>query len=249
MYDVVDRQATQAEDSYTFKLTEIFNDNTTWNLFLNTIPSISPFLGTSADFALPETSKDDLLKFAVICLESINYVSNIERTNLNVNLIDESLTCADVIFKNKILSQSLSLKENHSWLCSSVNSIYKLVINFLMDDEPLPSVSKSGLSGAMSTVATLSAGHCCYQLATLVAWLEKINNHSVVIPKFIFKRIRSVVICLARLPLVNSYILTPPSAWKNGLQVDLSGPFFTVVPPLPVKFLQEVEVLEEFIFR
>ena len=54
---------------------------------------------------------------------------------------------------------------------------------------------------------------------------------------------------LARLPLVNSYARTPPLVWKMGWLPSPSGDLKTRLPPLPLEYLQEKEVLREFIFR
>lgn len=68
-------------------------------------------------------------------------------------------------------------------------------------------------------------------------------------PDFLMRSIRGVVVAVARLPAVNSYVLTPPVAWKGGWAPELSGSFNTQVPLLPIDFLQEIDVLEEYICR
>lgn len=54
---------------------------------------------------------------------------------------------------------------------------------------------------------------------------------------------------LSRLPLVNSYVVTPPDVWRQCWATELSGPFHTSVPPLPVDYLQDIDVLQQLIFR
>ncbi len=54
---------------------------------------------------------------------------------------------------------------------------------------------------------------------------------------------------LARLPLVNSYARTPPLVWKLGWMPSPGGDMRTRLPPLPLEYLQEKDVLREFIFR
>lgn len=54
---------------------------------------------------------------------------------------------------------------------------------------------------------------------------------------------------LSRLPLVNSYVTTPPIVWRQGWAAELSGPSRTFVPPLPVVYLQDIDVLQQLIFR
>lgn len=54
---------------------------------------------------------------------------------------------------------------------------------------------------------------------------------------------------LARMPLVNSYARTPPLVWKMGWMPSPIGDSRTRLPPLSLEFLQEKDVLKEFIFR
>lgn len=68
-------------------------------------------------------------------------------------------------------------------------------------------------------------------------------------PDCLMRSIRGVIVSMARLPAVNSYVLTPPVAWKGGWAPDLGGSFNTQVPLLPIDFLQEIDVLEEYICR
>lgn len=196
---------------------------------------------------IPDTSFEDIIKFAVICLEFINHL--IANSDINLNFIDCALDCATTIFKEVHLCSILALDTHISWLCSAVNSVYKLVNFLLLDAEPLPGLPKDNLKSTLENLETVSAGHACYQASVLVEWLSKVRAKTVNIPKFLFKNIKSTIISLSRLPLVNSYVLIPPTAWKNRWLSELSGTFNTQASPLPIDYLQEIDVLEEFIFR
>ena len=54
---------------------------------------------------------------------------------------------------------------------------------------------------------------------------------------------------LARLPLVNSYARTPPAVWKMGWMPSPAGELKTHLPPLPLDYLRERDVLADFICR
>lgn len=55
---------------------------------------------------------------------------------------------------------------------------------------------------------------------------------------------------LGRMPLVNSYARTPPLVWKIGTWMPSpSGDIKTKLPPLPLNFLQEKDILSDFIVR
>lgn len=205
------------------------------------------FLPTFPTIKIPDTSFEDIIKFAVICLEFINYL--ITDTSFNFNFIDCALDCANTIFKEVHLCSILALDTHISWLCSAINSLYKLVNFLLLDGEPLPCLPKDNLKSTLDNLETLSAGHACYQASILIEWLSKVQTKPLNIPKFLYINIKSTIISLSRLPLVNSYVLIPPTAWKNGWLSELSGTFNTQASPLPIDYLQEIDILEEFIFR
>lgn len=197
---------------------------------------------------IPDNHFEDFAKFGVLCLESVLYQINLQQ-QLTPNYMDITLNCVNVIFKQHNFCSVLGLDSYCSWLCSAVNSIYFLLEYLLLNYEPLPSLPLHGLRATLDNMETLSAGHACYQLSIMIAWIEKTENNRVPVPDFLLKPIQSIIISLARLPLVNSYVLTPPNAWQQGWHVELSGTFSTLVPPLPIDFLQEIDVLEEFVFR
>lgn len=252
VYKVSDRDPTTSETKYSSKTTEIFTDDMFLSFLYQIIPSVTIYIDSIPIFPcvkIPDNNFEDIIKFAVICLECVNYLITVDKTNLNINFIDCAVMCADVIFKETHLCSILALDTHTSWLCSAINSIYKLVNYLLLNEEPLPSVSRTNLKSTLDNLETLSAGHACYQLSVLVTWLAKLQSNVTDIPDFLFKSLCSIVISLSRLPLVNSYILTPPTAWKSGWTPQLSGTFNTQVPPLPIDLLQEIDILEEFIYR
>lgn len=68
-------------------------------------------------------------------------------------------------------------------------------------------------------------------------------------PSFLTAPIQKLIVRLARTPLLNSYAWTPPDVWKHGWDVTPGGPYQIQVPPLPTEFLQDMDVLRQFIFR
>ncbi|XP_008191527.2 huntingtin [Tribolium castaneum] len=201
------------------------------------IPSVTFYIDQ-----LPETKVSDnsevLVKFGVICLESINYL--IDRKNFNLNYIDLAIHCCESVLKEKKLFGVLNQESHISWLCSIVNSLYKLVEYLLSDKGQLPAISSSVLQ-------TTPAGEACYQMYSLVTWLYK--NSDPIVPKLLFKPIKNIIVSLSRLSVVNSFVLIPTQVLKSGWTPELVGTFQTQVPPLPIEYLQEIDVLEEFIFR
>lgn len=248
-----------SESKYTTRLNELFSDPIFWKSFFEVANCVGSYLElAAADMHHSEikgSKAEDLMKFCVLCLESIVYLitkcSNSEnRLVIETNYIESALICANSAFKMNVISNVLGLDCHVSWLCSSINSIYILVNYFLLNFEPLPVLSTFGLEKSFENNETESAANACNQISIMVAWLEQLQKKPVHnISETIFILIKSIIISLARLPLVNSYVLTPPDVWEQRWQTDLTGKYHTQVPPMPIEYLQEIEVLEQFTFR
>lgn len=239
------------EAKYSARLTELFNETLFWSFLYDIVPPLTAYiesLSSVPNAQISENSFDDLIRVMVTALESTNYLVSQDQYNRpDMRCIDVAITCADVILKQNCLSSILALETHTSWLCSTINCICKLLHWFLLGNEPLPVVPPYGLALTLENVETASAGYACHQLSILLLWVQK--GQSSHIPNVLLKRFKSIIVALARLPLCNSYLLTPPCAWKNGFNPKLTGTYNTQVPPLPIEFLQDVDVLEEFIFR
>lgn len=221
-------------------------------MFTKQIPTVTCYLESLPNIpnsSVPENHFEDFAKFGVLCLESLLYQISLIGTP-SVHFIDIALNCAEVIFNQSNLCSILGLDSHCSWLCSAINSLYVFVQRVLLNRERFPSVSSSsGLEGALENLETLSAGQACWQLSVLISWVEKSERNVRGVPDFFLRPTKSILVSLSRLPLVNSYVLTPPMVWNHGWSVELAGSFNTQVPPLPIEYLQDIEVLEEFVFR
>lgn len=231
----------------------LFTDGKFLHLLHNSAPYVTRYINSLPSFPIikiPDNSFEDIVKFSIILLESLNFLLDCDRNTLNINLIDIVISCTNCVLKEYHLCNILALDTHITWMSSAVNCIYKL-INCLLKEEPLPSIPKYGLKSTIESVETVAAGEACHQLYSLVYWLFN-SKSSINIPDFLLKPIKSIIISLSRLPFLNSYILIPHKVWKSGWLPDdeLSGSFNTQVPPLPIKYLQEdIDVLEEYIFR
>lgn len=54
---------------------------------------------------------------------------------------------------------------------------------------------------------------------------------------------------VGRMPVVNSVVWMPPDLWALGWSPQFTGDHNTTLPPIPVRLLQETDVLKQFIFR
>lgn len=225
----------------------MYSDKSYFTLLYDLIPSITFFVESLSDLFNSDLSDENtktLTKFSVICLESVNYLID---CNISVNYINLAVTCSDLI-----LSQTknlIYLEKEVFWFCSAVNSLYKFVDYLLSSSKPLAASPKYGLNTSLDNTQTVYVGESCNQLYTLVTWLYKIDTVDLHIPQFFFQPIKNLIISFSRLSIVNSYILIPAQVWKSEWSPELFGAYYTQVPPLPIEFLQDIDVLEEFIFR
>lgn len=237
---------------YTVQIQELFEDESFSTLIQNLCFSLSALMNhlyQLPTLQLSEVDSENIAKFAVIALEYINFILVVDKQGLNINYLEVLLDCSNEVLKQTQFCSFLGLDVNISWLCSAVNSIHCLAEYLLKNDNPLPLVEKNVLQCLSENVEVNQAQKSCHNLYTLTSWLYKIQNKYVKIPMFLLYRIRSLIVSLARLPLLNSYNLVPGKVWKLGWQPELTGKFLTQVPPLPIDMLQEIDVLEEYIFR
>lgn len=205
----------------------------------------------------------DLVKFAAISLDYLHFILN-HHSDIPVESVEVLLSCADAILKERNIVKLLDTKENLSLFCSCVNSLFYLVQVLLKSDKPLPSVpnycsNKKAEEISLEDENTDSeanreikaATQAVHQLYILVCWfynLKCLNRTK--IPQFLFSPIETITISLSRLSITNSYLLIPWKAWKIGwVPETVLGVFKTQFPALPMEILQDVDVLEEYIFR
>ncbi|CAG9862370.1 unnamed protein product [Phyllotreta striolata] len=247
VFSPVERPSSDPETLYTAKMTELFENEEVSNLLYSIakcVPLFSENILRDPYYKICDNNLEDLVKYSVLCLEYVHYLETQNR-DFRVHLTDICLTASDCILRNVVTSYFLGVDSNVTWLCSSINSLYSLVNALLRSDNPLLDVPKYSLNKDSSPV---QATHQIYKLTCWFFDLKSINTTK--IPDFLFDRIKSLTVCLARLPLVNSYALIPRRAWKIGWQPDrMEGEFGTVVTALPIDILQDTDVLQEYIYR
>ncbi|XP_056637539.1 huntingtin [Diorhabda sublineata] len=245
VYSPIGRLPSTSESSYTEKMTENFDCHEFSHLIYSIALSM-PLL-TKNSPQLSENSLANLKKFSVVCLEYTKYLES-PNSDFRAHLTDIFLTSCDNILRSISSCNFFTLDSNSSWLCSCINSLYGLVNTLLRNDKPLLTIPKYNLRENSDSSPSIQA---TYQLYTLTCWFFELKlSNTTKIPDFLFKRILSLTVCLARYPLVNSYVMIPQRAWKTGwLPEKMDGTFGTVVAALPIEMLQYIEVLEEYIFR
>nr|CAD7394388.1 unnamed protein product [Timema cristinae] len=227
-------------------------DSTLWDLVFLVAPAVTTYLHSLARLGGPclgQEARDDLAKFAVLCLEAVLWLVSPARLATSdapqPSHLQAGLCCANAVLKEPNLSAEVG---HGSRILSACGAVYRLV-QFLLPGDQLPSLSETGLSEAMNSPDTAGAALACHQMGTLVLWLERTELRMDNIPTFLATPIKSLIVTLSRMPLVNSYVATPPEAWRQGWTVELGGPSRTTVPPLPVEYLQDIDLLYQLIFR
>lgn len=113
-------------------------------------------------------------------------------------------------------------------MCSAAVALVEIVRSLAADDELTDTVEEcSGLREAMEDAGTRRYGLACLRMASLVAWLERrqrSGERAGDIPGFFEEPLRSLIVSVARQPLVNSFVLTPPLLWKHGWTSAGTGP-------------------------
>ncbi|KAF5273906.1 hypothetical protein FQA39_LY01021 [Lamprigera yunnana] len=248
VYQVFRRNELPMEAIYSNVLTELFSNNEFWNSLYDLMPAVVRYIDSLpvSNQTVPTANLPSFLKFSVLCLECVNFLIYFEESSLNINCVDIALNCAKVILTSNYFQNILLNDTFASWLFSAVNSLYKLVSYLLLGNESFCDVPKYGLSSS-TRQSELSKDHACYQLSELISWLQKQQHSLLTIPKYLFVYIKDIIVTLGRKSFVNSYLLIPIGAWKNGLQLNNNDS--TLIPPLLIEYLQDVDVLEEFIYR
>lgn len=251
-----------AESKNVLKFNELMEDTLYREVLFAVIPGVVTYLETCSKLvkynlaSVEGKFEVDLCKFATLCLETTHWIiDNHERgvKKLEPSKIAMCLNCAKEILKNSSLSKILSKDVHYVWVCSMSVSLMRIVEHFQKSKKIMPYVEKCGLEPALENEETKPFAEACLRMATLVSWLEKckLKECSQSIPDFLLDPIESLIVSISRLPLVNSFVLTPPLVWKNGWQMTGTGPTKCNFPLLSSEsdLFREVDILEQFIFR
>ncbi|XP_005093645.2 huntingtin [Aplysia californica] len=205
---------------------------------------------------LPADSHHDVARFAVLCAELIHW-------SLRHELMPESeqiqtcLSCLSLLLQDGKLHSQLGQIENASCVCAIVAALYQVLSSLavlpgeqvanLYHDEHREEAEEDDVSLSACLV------RACEQISELVHCLHTRMDPSYTkeprLPPFLASSFRNIVISVSRLPVVNTYARTPPLVWRLGWSPTPGGELRTCLPPLPVEYLQEKDVLREFVAR
>nr|CAH7759250.1 unnamed protein product [Callosobruchus chinensis] len=238
-----------SDPTYKNRLHALCDNEDFSNLLCNLAQCTPLFLESTSSKSkkLSDNNWGEFLIFGAICLEYISLLHGSKTAIVKVHTVDIFLTAASSIFKQSPVCELLSEETNRSWYCSAVTSLYNLVETLLRNDVPLPS-TPNYLKEVTQNADISALGDACHYLYTVVTWIyQQKGVNRTKMPQFLFAKVKSLAISFSRVSTANSYVLVPSIAWKTGWRPEnVNG---TQVGALPMEVLQEIDVLEEYIFR
>lgn len=251
--------------AYWSKLNDLFGDTTSYQSLTTLARALAQYLvvlsKVPAPLHLPPEKEGDTVKFVVMTLEALSWHLIHEQIPLSLDL-QAGLDCCCLALQVPGLWGVLSSPEYVTHTCSLIHCVRFILeaIAVQPGDQLLGPESRSHTPRAVrkeevdSDIQNLShITSACEMVADMVESLQSMlalgHKRNSTLPSFLTAVLKNIVVSLARLPLVNSYTRVPPLVWKLGWSPKPGGDFGTVFPEIPVEFLQEKEVLKEFIYR
>ncbi|XP_076357189.1 huntingtin isoform X3 [Tachypleus tridentatus] len=242
---------TPREAKHRNKLVDLFTDTPFWDVLFQVIPAMTEYLHSlkvlPGQHEVPVDSLVDVGRLAILCAEVIQWM--VERgQKVSGEQLKVALEALDEALKNQSLCAVIGLQDNFTWVCSAVSAVYNLVVE-IQHEEIIPTPCILPKNVDLSPVEQLRAQKACLQMSHLICWLEQCDKAIYTIPIFVKQLLKSVIVGLGRLPLVNGFSRTPPVLWELGWSPELGGEMKTQVPPPPGEYLQERDVLQQYIYR
>lgn len=250
------------ELKYATRLAELISDSLYWEILFTIIPIVKIYMKTLPKLGKYNVAKidvkfeEDIAKFSMLCLELAHWMIHRDRMNvqrLRPHDMDLALSCAAEILGHAAPSKIFGDSARCTWVCSAAICLTRVIESALTTMNPLPLMDSQALQPALRDDDTKDYARACIRMASIVAWLEKcqVEGSTRNIPSYLFNTIKSLVVSVSRQPLVNSYVLTPPLVWKRGCHMVGTGPTkcYFPLPSSESNLLQDVDILEQFIYR
>ncbi|KAK7806163.1 hypothetical protein U0070_021109 [Myodes glareolus] len=251
--------------AYWSKLNDLLGDAASYQSLTTLARALAQYLvvvsKVPAHLHLPPDKEGDIVKFVVMTLEALSWHLIHEQIPLSLDL-QAGLDCCCLALQVPGLWGLLSSPEYVTHACSLIHCVRFILeaIAVQPGDQLLSPESRSNTPRAVrkeegdSNIQNPSyITSACEMVAEMVESLQSVlalgHKRNSTLPSFLTAVLKNIVISLARLPLVNSYTRVPPLVWKLGWSPKPGGDFGTVFPEIPVEFLQEKEILKEFIYR
>lgn len=263
IYDPSTSESNSKIARYSSRFANFLEDSICWQTLFTILPAVTSYVTSIADLerlsveALEEKHEEDLAKFALLCLETSHWMIDRHESGsrtLKPHELELALNCAEELLKNSRISSIFGRENHHTWICSASKCLTRLVDDWSRRvGNPLTSPDDRGLLEAFECEETRCYATACLEMSGLVCWLEnyRTSPRAKNIPRFMLRTLKNLIVAIGRQRLVNTFVLTPPLAWKHGWHAVASGPTRCNFPLLSAEssLLQEVDILQQFIYR
>ncbi|CAL1269720.1 unnamed protein product [Larinioides sclopetarius] len=231
------------------RMHKLFSEKSFWEILFFIVPCTCSFLVTQdslPDRNIPNDSSDDIVHLSAICSEAVVWLIETTKT-VSSEMLRSTLFLLDKTLKNTELSTVIGSQSHIPKIFSIISSVHYLMKCLQQNknslSQPVPPENPS------LTAEQSQARKACIHMIEMIGWLEQTTDYQTDIPDHLFSPLKSVIRGLARLPLVNSFARTPPILWSIGWNPEFSGHLKTIIPPPPGEYLQDRDVLKQFIYR
>nr|NP_001342356.1 huntingtin [Ciona intestinalis] len=201
-------------------------------------------------YQLPNVNSNDYLNIIVLGFKVTQY--GIHKGKIP--------SLQDIVCVLESLQQALAVQSLHAmfinevkWMLQTVQVLFTIMEIYIgrISYEPpyLPScIDKEEASSIYNNSSNpLSSCIKLYQMLSLFRRQHKNKEMFAKIPTYIVRPINNIILHLATSPLFKNYVRTPLVVWTFGWNPALGGDTGTSLPEIPSDFLQEKEVLQEYI--
>uniref|UniRef100_A0A4W2FFD3 Huntingtin n=1 Tax=Bos indicus x Bos taurus TaxID=30522 RepID=A0A4W2FFD3_BOBOX len=251
--------------AYWSKLDDLFGDAALYRTLTTLAQALAQYLlvfsKLPSHLHLPPEKERDTVKFMVMTVEALSWHLIHSRVPLSLDL-QAGLDCCCLALQLPGLWSLLAAPDMVTHACSLIHCVRFILEAIvvqpgdqLLSPERRTSTPKAAREDSVDSdtqnpqYITAACGMVAEMVECLPSVLALGHKRNSRTPAFLTPVLRNIVISLARLPLVNSYMRVPPLVWKLGWSPKPGGDFGTVFPEIPVEFLQEKEVFREFIYR
>ncbi|XP_014662838.1 PREDICTED: huntingtin-like [Priapulus caudatus] len=235
------------------KLESFLCEQPMWSFMFSLAPALTSFLESHE--ALPwqlnlgQEAMCDICRFGVLMLEAVQWKYSTERV-VTASELQSALDCFAVIICDSRLfgilnrEQAAPPMESNVTLILSAVSCVQHILSKARNIQEAP-------SGQVTEACDTSTVIACQQITELMQWIEaqycqSKQTSTPPLPEYLVQPMITIITGLARLSLLTSHARLPPLARTMGWVPVTSDPS---QPPLPTEFLQERDVLRQFVLR
>ncbi|KAK3095770.1 hypothetical protein FSP39_018831 [Pinctada imbricata] len=239
---------------YQEKMEDIFTDTTWKDMVFSLTNSLNAYLLALSSFpwqpVIPKEAHSDICRFCVLCTEMVDWLLHHNQLP-TAEQLHSCLQCLSLVLQSQQLSSLIGQRDHVTWVCSLTATVHQIFFSMVVaPGEKLVNsmVSQESCEEPQSQNDLSVIVKACDQISELVQYILT-NKRSHSLPEFIPNLLINIIIGLARQPVLNSYARTPSLVWKLGWAPTPSGETKTHLPPLPVDFLKDKDVLREYVCR